>query len=121
MFLFCSNKVQLAVFKYIVCTNKLLVQSLVCTYKKVVKKLFPSHHFVLILIPKCTYTVFKNECSQFKNNVLSTRTMFSIQEQCSWILLSVYFLTLKIIHRAGVLVLQNNTFIKYNTYSTDTF
>jgi len=33
--------------------------------------LFPL--FVLVLrtiIPKCTYTVFKNECSQFKNNVL---------------------------------------------------
>jgi len=37
VFLFCSNQVKLAVFKYIVCTNKLLVQSLVYTYQKVVK------------------------------------------------------------------------------------
>jgi len=34
MFLFCSNQVELAEFKYIVCTNKLLVQSLVYTYQK---------------------------------------------------------------------------------------
>jgi len=34
MFLFCSNQVELAVFKY---KNKLLVQSLVYTYQKVVK------------------------------------------------------------------------------------
>jgi len=33
----CWNQVELAVFKYIVCTNKLLVQSLVYTYQKVVK------------------------------------------------------------------------------------
>jgi len=33
MFLFFSNQVELAVFKYIVCTNKLLVQSLVYTYQ----------------------------------------------------------------------------------------
>jgi len=39
MFLFSSNQVELTVFKYIVCTNKLLVQSLVYTYQKVVKKL----------------------------------------------------------------------------------
>jgi len=38
MFLFCSNQVELAVFKYIVCTTKLLVQSLVYTYRKVVKQ-----------------------------------------------------------------------------------
>jgi len=37
MFLFSSNQVELAVFQYIVCTNKLLVQSLVYTYQKVVK------------------------------------------------------------------------------------
>jgi len=37
MFLFGSNQVELAVFKYIVCINKLLVQSLVYTYHKVVK------------------------------------------------------------------------------------
>jgi len=71
MFLFGSNQVELAVFKYIVCINKLLVQSLVYTYQKVVKyKVVKKKHFVLILIPKCTYTVFKNEYSQFKNNVL---------------------------------------------------
>jgi len=34
---FCSNQVELAVFKYIVSTNKLLVQSLVYTYQKLVK------------------------------------------------------------------------------------
>jgi len=38
MFLFCSNQVELAGFKYIVCTNKLIVQSLVNTYQKVVKQ-----------------------------------------------------------------------------------
>jgi len=37
MFLLCSNQVELAVFKYIVCTNKLLVKSLVYTYQKFVK------------------------------------------------------------------------------------
>jgi len=37
MFLFCSNQVELAVFKYTVCTNKLSVLSLVYTYQKVVK------------------------------------------------------------------------------------
>jgi len=37
MFLFCSNQVELAVLKYFVGTNKLLVQSLVYTYQKVVK------------------------------------------------------------------------------------
>jgi len=37
MFVSCSNQVELAVFKFIVCTNKLLVQSLVFTYQKVVK------------------------------------------------------------------------------------
>jgi len=37
MFLFCSSQVELAVFKHVVCTNKLLVQSLVFTYQKVVK------------------------------------------------------------------------------------
>jgi len=37
MFLFCSNQVELAVFKYIVCTNKLLFQYLVYTFKKIVK------------------------------------------------------------------------------------
>jgi len=37
MFLFCSNQVELAKFKYIVCTNKELVQSIVYTYQKVVK------------------------------------------------------------------------------------
>jgi len=36
MFLFCSNQVELAVFKYILCTHKLLLQSLVYTYQKVV-------------------------------------------------------------------------------------
>jgi len=38
MFLFCSNQVELAVFKYIVYTNKLFFQSLVYTYQKVVKQ-----------------------------------------------------------------------------------
>jgi len=37
MILFCSNQVEMAVFRYIVCTNNLLVQSLVYTYQKVVK------------------------------------------------------------------------------------
>jgi len=37
MLLFCSNQVELAVFKYNVCTNKQLVQSLLYTYQKVVK------------------------------------------------------------------------------------
>jgi len=37
LFLFCLNQVELAVFKYIVCTSKLLVQPLVYTYQKVVK------------------------------------------------------------------------------------
>jgi len=36
MFLFCSNQVELAVFIF-VCTNKLIVQSLVYTYQKDVK------------------------------------------------------------------------------------
>jgi len=39
MFLLCSNQVELSVFKFIVCTNKLLVQSLMYTYQKFVKKL----------------------------------------------------------------------------------
>jgi len=39
MFLFCSNQVKLAVFKYIVYTNKLLVRFLVYTYQKMLNKL----------------------------------------------------------------------------------
>jgi len=56
----------LALFIWYISTNNLLVQP-------VVNLTFFSHYFVLILrslTPKCTYTVFKNECSQFKNNVL---------------------------------------------------
>jgi len=79
MLLFCSNQVELTVFKYIVCTNKLLVQSLVYTSQKVVKQ--TQYNFSL-LISKCTYTVFKNECTQFKNNVPNSRTVFSTKEQC---------------------------------------
>jgi len=37
MFLLRSNQVELAVFKYNVCTNKQLAQSLVYNYQKVVK------------------------------------------------------------------------------------
>jgi len=37
IFLFSLSQVELPVFKYIVCTSKLLVQSLLYTYQKVVK------------------------------------------------------------------------------------
>jgi len=48
MFLFCSNQVELGVFKYIVRTNKLLVQSLVYTYQKGVK--YTQFNFSLLTI-----------------------------------------------------------------------
>jgi len=69
MFLFCSNQVKLAVFKFTVCTNKLLVQSLVYTYQINLNYQF---NFSLLTISFLyyAYTVFKNECSQFKNNIL---------------------------------------------------
>jgi len=37
IFLFCSNQVELAVFTLYISTNKLIVQSVVCSYQKVVK------------------------------------------------------------------------------------
>jgi len=77
MFLFCSNQVELAVFKYFVCTNKLLVQSLVYKYQKVVKLNF-------LFSPFRSHIDTKMYLHGFKER------MFSIQEQCTWIVFSVY-------------------------------
>jgi len=79
MFLFCSNQVVLAVFKYIVCTNKLLVQSLVYTYQKVVICLFNFSPLTISFL----YS-YQNVLTWFlRTNVLNSRKMFSILEQCS--------------------------------------
>jgi len=73
MFSLCLNQVELAVFTLYISTTKLLVQSVVLI-KRLLNKLYLTFLFspfcLRTLIPKCTYTVFKNECSQFKNNLL---------------------------------------------------
>jgi len=77
MFLFCSNQVELAVLRTI-CS----VLSVYLSKRKI------QFNFSFLTISFLYW--YQNVLTRFsRTNVLNSRTMFSIQEQCSWILLSV--------------------------------
>jgi len=69
IFVFSSNQVELTVFTLHISTNKLLVQSLVCTYEDNFNLTFLFSIF-RYNIENIDTAAFKNECSKFKSNVL---------------------------------------------------
>jgi len=77
MFSMCLNQVDLAIFTLLISKTKLLIHLVVYNNNKQGQFIFSSHNFVLILRTLTSiyaYTVFKNECSQFKNCVSYNRT-----------------------------------------------
>jgi len=87
LFSFCTNQVSWAVFTLYISTNT--VQSVVNNFSPLLLEL-------RTLIPKCFYTVFKKENSQFKNNVLEYFSLCSLRniiKRFNWIV-KFYFINL---------------------------